>query len=272
MSSNGHTSTIQRMIDEVNRSLTNVKYVIAVLSCKGGVGKSLISASLAVCLRMLGKKVAILDADMHGPSIPWMLGLESTFIGATIDGKLVPVEIDGIATVSLELLLEDKEQPVVWRGPLKTRTLIQILTSTLWGERDYMIVDLPPGTGDEALTIAQMLSKKLSGVVLVMTPNEMVKHVVSKAKRFVEALGIPMIGVVINMSYLVCPRCGARIEIFGSKAPLPGVEILGEVPLDPELARAIEQAKLIEYLSKDSESSRALREIAKKVVEHVEKS
>jgi len=272
MDERGHMSTIQQIFEEVDRALSSIKYVIAVLSCKGGVGKSLISASLAVCLRMMGKRVAILDADVHGPSIPWMLGLESAFVGATIDGKLVPVEIDGIAAVSLELLLEDKEQPVVWRGPLKTRTLIQILTSTLWGERDYLLVDLPPGTGDEALTVAQALSRKLTGVVLVMTPNEMVKHVVAKAKRFVEALNMPLIGVVINMSYMKCPFCGAKIEIFGSRTPLPGVEVLGEVPLDPELARAIERARLIEYLRKESESSKALMSIARKVVEHVEKS
>ncbi len=264
-------STFNQLIEEVNRSLKSVKHVIAVLSGKGGVGKSLISASLSIALSRDGRRVALLDADVHGPSIPWILGIEDRFLGTTVDGKLVPVEVDGIAVVSLELLLEDRSAPIVWRGPLKTKTLIQLVASTLWGERDYLVVDLPPGTGDEALTIAQVLRSKLTGVILVSTPGAMVKHIVEKAKRFADMLGIPLLGVVMNMAYARCPRCGARIEIFGSIEPIEGAEVLGEVPLDPQLAKAVERGELAQYLSSDNEASKRLREIARRVEELVEK-
>ncbi len=265
-------STIQQMMEEVNRALKDVRHCIAVLSGKGGVGKSLISASLAIALRNMGKRVAILDADMHGPSIPWILGVENSYLGATIDGKIIPVEVNGIGVVSLELLLEDKAQPVVWRGPLKTRTMIQLITSTLWGQRDYLIVDLPPGTGDEALTIAQVLKDKLSGVILVATPGAMVRHIVTKAKRFAEMLEIPLLGVVMNMAFFKCPKCGATIDIFGSKDSIEGVEVLGELPIDPDLAKAVETSSLFDYLAKENESSKRIREIACRVVRLVEAS
>ncbi len=271
MSDAGHSSTMQQIVEEVARALSSVRHVVAVLSCKGGVGKSLVSASIAIAVAHMGKKVAILDADIHGPSIPWILGIENSYLGSTIEGKIIPVEVDGIAVVSLELLLEDRSQPIVWRGPLKTRTLIQLVTSTNWGPRDLMIIDLPPGTGDEALTIAHAFSKKLDGVILVATPGEMVRHVVTKAKRFAELLGIPLIGLVLNMAYLTCPHCGKTIELFGPRKPIEGVELLGEIPLDPALAKAVDESKLREYLSQDNESSKRIRDIAYRVVSIVEK-
>lgn len=259
--------SFQEMTRQLIESLEPIKRVVVVLSGKGGVGKSFVSAALAVTLWFQGKRVAVFDADFHGPSIPWILGVENGRIFAGDDGRLIPFEMyEGLAVMSPELLLDEKESPIIWRGPMKTRAIIELLSKTSWGERDYMIVDLPPGTGDEPLTIAQYVAKvKNSGAILVLTPSSMVRHIVTKAKRFCEHLHIPLLGGVMNMAYFRCPKCGAVYRIFGEIEQDIGIEILAELPLDPELAKAIDTSKLIDYLSRDNEVSRKFKEIAEQI-------
>ncbi len=240
------------MQEAIEEALKNVRKVLMVLSGKGGVGKSVVAASLALAWSLKGRRVAVLDADIHGPSIPWILGLENAYMYATMEGKLIPPEIRGVAVVSMELLLRDKKQPIIWRGPMKTRALIELIGKTEWGDRDVLVVDLPPGTGDEPLTIAQYLRSKACAL-LVLTPGAMVKHVVEKAKEFVKILGVKLVGAVMNMSFAICPNCGSRIDLFGSRESLEDVELLEELPLDPEFARAVESSKLVEFLEKCSD-------------------
>jgi len=264
MSNSGHSSTIDEMVKQIEEALKDVKHVIVVLSGKGGVGKSFIASALAIGLHLMGRSVAVFDADIHGSSIPWIFGLREHFLGVTMDGKIVPVNIGGISILSVELLMQDREQPLIWRGPLKTRTIIQLLTSTLWGSRDYMIVDLPPGTGDEPLTIAQFLRSKISGAILVTTPGKLVTHIVNKAKRFVEVLNIPLLGVIVNMAYFKCRKCGTEYRAF--EVPDLGVKVLAEIPLDFDLERAIEDSKLLEFIQNESsETAKILKALAKDV-------
>lgn len=240
----GHHEVLVKALAE---SLRDVKRVLMVLSGKGGVGKSLVAASLAISLSLLGRRVAILDADFHGPSIPWILGVEDRYIGVTIDGRFIPVDVEGVAVMSIELMLRNRSSPVIWRGPLKVRTLIDLLSRTLWGSRDYLIVDLPPGTGDEPLTIVQYLKVKPLAGILILTPGSVVKHVVSKAMEFLNLLSIPLLGVVINMAYLRCPSCRSIVRPFGS-VEMEGVEVLAEIPLDPELAEAVDRSDLLGFI------------------------
>lgn len=253
----------------VRASLAGVRHVVVVLSGKGGVGKSLVSASLAVGLSLLGKRAAVLDADIHGSSIPWMLGLEKAQVGIKGD-KIVPPETRGVAVMSLELLAEDKEAPLVWRGPLKAKAIIDMLTATEWGERDYLVVDLPPGTGDEPLTIAQALGAKGGYAILVVAPGLLVKHVVAKAERFARELNLKPLGVIANMAYFKCPACGAVHRPLG-KLEVGESRVLAEIPLDPELADAIDKGELVEYVaSSTSEAAQALRRLAAAVAGAVE--
>ena len=265
---NKPTDFIQQTLREIANSLSPVKNVIIVLSGKGGVGKSFVSAALATTLWLSGRRVALLDADFHGPSIPWILGVENGRILADENSRLVPFEArDGLAVLSPELMLDERENPIIWRGPMKARAILELLSKTRWGERDYMVVDLPPGTGDEPLTIAQYLARvKSSGALLVLTPSSMVRHIVVKAKRFCEHLNIPLLGGVMNMAYFRCPNCGKVIRIFGEEQATE-LEILAEIPLDPELSRAIDSSKLIDYLESENEVS----QIFKKLAQYIEK-
>ena len=256
----------QEMARQLVESLDPIKRVIVVLSGKGGVGKSFVSAALAVTLWFQGKRVAVFDADFHGPSIPWILGAEHGRIFADDSGRLIPFEMyEGLAVMSPELLLDEKESPIIWRGPMKTRAIIELLSKTRWGERDYMVVDLPPGTGDEPLTIAQYVAKvKNSGAILVLTPSSMVRHIVSKAKKFCEQLRIPLLGAIVNMAYFRCPKCGTVYRIFG-EAKEVDIKVLAEIPLDPELSKALDESRLLEYLKESNEVSLAFRRIAEKI-------
>ena len=258
MSNKSTHSTVSNIMNELEKGLSEVRNIIAVLSGKGGVGKSIIASALAVGLSMKGYRVALFDADFHGPSIPWILGVENSYLGVTLEGKLIPIELNNLAIISIELLLNDKNAPIIWRGPLKARTILDLMTKTLWGKRDYLIVDLPPGTGDEALTIAQYLRIKPLSAILVLTPGSMVSHIVTKAKEFVKVLGVPLLGAVINMSYFECPVCGTKHYIFGN-VDLKDVDILAEIPIDPALAQAVEKSQFVEFMKSDNKSAQILR-------------
>ena len=261
----------QKMIAE---KMKNIKYKIVVLSGKGGVGKSFVTASLAMALAMKGKRVAVFDADIHGPSIPKMLGVHGKRMYALPDGRLLPVDGPlGVKVVSIDFLLESEEQAVIWRGPLKTAAIRELLAFTEWGELDYLLIDLPPGTGDEQLTIAQLIPG-LTGSIIVTIPSDVSRIVVKKAVTFAKKLGIPVIGIIENMAYFECPD-GSKHYIFGKGAGRRiaeemGVPFLGEIPIDPRISKANDEGKpfFVEY--PDSKAAKAFLEIAEKIIRTVE--
>lgn len=232
----------------------DIKHVVAVLSGKGGVGKSTVAALLAVLLRRQGHKVGVLDADITGPSIPKMLLREDRRPMGGPQG-ILPVKSDsGIKIISINLLLADPDQAVIWRGPLIGGAIKQFWGDVAWGELDYLIVDLPPGTSDASLTVMQ--SMPLSGVVLVTTPQDLASMVVRKASSMAKQLDIPVLGVVENMSYAECPNCGERIEIFGSSKASQitnrvGAPLLGRMPIHPEISDLADNGRLEEYKAEE---------------------
>ena len=231
---------------------SDVKKVIAVVSGKGGVGKSLCTSMLAVLTRRKGYKTAVLDADITGPSIPKIFGLKAGIDG-TEEGMFPAVTTTGIEAISVNLLLEDEQTPVVWRGPVIAGTVTQFWNGVLWGDVDYMYVDMPPGTGDVPLTVFQSLP--VDGIVIVTTPQDLVSLIVSKAVKMANMMHIPILGIVENMSYAVCPDCGKRIELFGQShteeiAKKFGVEVLGRIPIDAKLAKICDKGA-IELMDND---------------------
>jgi len=220
---------------------SSVKHVIGVVSGKGGVGKSLVTGALAVELKRAGKKVAILDADITGPSIPKMFGMSGARATAT-DERLNPVlSVGGIEVMSINLVLEHETDPVLWRGPMLMGVLRQFYEECNWGDIDYLLVDMPPGTGDVALTVFQ--SMPLDGVVIVSSPQDLVQMVVSKAVNMAAMMEVPVVGLVENMSWLPCPHCGKRVEPFGPSrlaetADYYGIRALDQLPIDPNLAKS----------------------------------
>ncbi len=261
---------MEELLRKVRESTSGIKYVIPIMSGKGGVGKSLMTASLALALRELGKEVAILDADLHGPSIPWLMGVVNESMRATEEGKILPVAADGVGVVSVDLALERKDTPLAWRGPIKTRAILDLLSLTDWGRTEYLLVDLPPGTGDEALTILRYLKPRLGGAVLVTIPGGLVKHVVRKAVNFLKIVGAPLLGVVINMAYFKCPVCGTRHDIFGDVSEPLDVKVLAEIPIDPELARHVSRGELRKYFRMDSAWKRAVTSAVSEILKALE--
>jgi Mrp family chromosome partitioning ATPase len=233
-------------------ALNDIRHVIAVMSGKGGVGKSLVSALLANALRRSGHRVGVLDADITGPSIPKMYFPHGAQPGATPMAMLPAVSLTGIGIMSINLLLESQDQAVVWRGPLIGRAIQQFWGDVLWGTLDYLVVDLPPGTSDASLTVMQSLP--LSGVVLVTSPQDLAGMVVRKAAQMASLLNIPILGLVENMSYFTCPDTGKQHEVFGPShaqetASAINVPLLGRLPIDPEIARLCDTGRIEEYAS-----------------------
>lgn len=225
--------------------------VIAVMSGKGGVGKSSVAGLLASALRRRGYQVGLLDADITGPSIPKMFGATQRPTNSSNGMKPVLSKL-GIGLMSINLLLPDKDQPVIWRGPLISRAIEQFWSDIAWGNLDFLIVDLPPGTADAALTVMQSL--KLDGIVLVTSPQDLAGMVVRKAANMAKTIGIPLIGLVENMSHVICPECGTRIDIFGTSkaentAHIINAPILGHLPIDPQLAILCDRGEIENYYS-----------------------
>lgn len=239
------------MSTQPSNPLADVKHVIAVGAGKGGVGKSTVSLMLAIGLQRRGLKVALLDSDVYGPSIPKMTGTEDAQPMADEQGRLIPPVRDGLAIMSMGYLVPP-DQAVIWRGPMAQKYVKEFLDRGLWGELDYMIVDLPPGTGDIPLTLAQSIP--LSGAVVVCTPQDVALIDAIRAHRMYQKLGVDTIGFVENMSYHVCSQCGHREEIFGhggceKAAAELGVAFLGDIPLHVELRRAGDSGKPEGYFS-----------------------
>jgi len=229
--------------------LNNIGRVLAVMSGKGGVGKSSVAAMLAVALRQQGKRVGVLDADITGPSIPKMFGLSETPPMGPVG--ILPAETkSGIEVMSINLLLPSEDEAVIWRGPLIGGAIRQFWGDVVWGDLDVLVVDLPPGTSDASLTVMQSIP--LNGVVLVTSPQDLAGMVVRKAAKMAWQMKVSIVGLVENMSYTICPKCGERIEVFGPSqavhtANLLGVPLLGQIPLDPDLARQCDAGEIEDY-------------------------
>mgnify|MGYP000929346610 FL=1 len=249
-----------------NNPHNNVKHIIGVMSGKGGVGKSTVAAMIAEDLNSKGYSVGIMDADITGPSIPRLLNISDKRAYAVEEG-LLPVETEnGIKVVSLNLLMEDENQPVIWRGPIIASLVEQFWTEVYWGELDYLIIDMPPGTGDVALTVMQSIP--LSGIIMVSVPQDLVSMIVSKAINMVNKMNIPVLGVVENMSYVKCPDCGKKIQIFETDN-IDGflgennIKLLGELPMSKDLAGISQDNRPI----LDEEIQKTFENIGKSIVE-----
>jgi ATP-binding protein involved in chromosome partitioning len=252
--------------------LAGVKYKIAVASGKGGVGKSTVSTNLALALRALGYTVGMLDADIYGPSQQMMLGIEGRPQIDESDEKILPMENHGIKTMSLGLIT-DPDTPVIWRGPMVMKALDQFLTDVKWGTLDFMIIDLPPGTGDAQLTLTQKVP--LSGAVVVTTPQDVALIDARKGLAMFRKVNVPVLGIIENMSYFICRHCGEREEIFGhgggrKTAELLGVPFLGEIPIDPKVVVGGDSGQPIVILDPDSAAAQAFRTLAATIVQQVE--
>ena len=225
---------------------SNVKKVIAVMSGKGGVGKSLVTAALAAAVQQSGRQAAVLDADITGPSIPKAFGVHGRAMGD--ENGIYPAETPtGLKLMSLNLLTENETDPVVWRGSLIAGTVKQFWTDVQWGDVDYMFVDMPPGTGDVPLTVFQSLP--VVGIIVVTSPQELVGMIVEKAVKMAELMNIPILGLVENYSYFKCPDCGKEHKIFGEShiseiAQAHGIPVLARLPMDPALAAAVDAGEV----------------------------
>ena len=232
----------QRELEELDLQtrMARIGHKILVLSGKGGVGKSTVAANLAMSLAQAGKKVGLLDVDLHGPSIPKLLGLDGQHLGPDATGGISPIRIrENLSVVSVGLLLASAKDAVIWRGPLKHNVIRQFLADVAWGELDFLVVDSPPGTGDEPLSVAKMVGRGARAVV-VTTPQEVAISDVRRCLSFCEALSLPVAGIIENMSGLVCPHCGRQVDLFksggGEKLAVEaGVPFLGRIPLDPRI-------------------------------------
>jgi ATP-binding protein involved in chromosome partitioning len=250
--------------------LPDVKHIVAIASGKGGVGKSTVAVNLAVALAETGARVGLLDADVYGPSLPKMLGCqqEKPLVESQ---QIIPIRRYGLSIMSLGFLLEE-EQAAMWRGPIVAGTVRQLFVDVRWGELDYLIVDLPPGTGDAPMTTAQLVP--LTGVVIVMTPQEVAASIAGKSVALFRRLNAPILGVIENMSEFVCPHCGERTQIFpgpGARrfAEKLGVPFLGSIPLDPVVSLASDAGKPAILAAPESAQAHAFREAASQLAAQI---
>ena len=256
---------------KVINNLRKIKHKILVLSGKGGVGKSTVSANLAVALSKKGYEVGILDIDIHGPSIPKMLGVEDKRPDVTEKGISPVFYSPKLKVMSMGFLLQDKDSPVVWRGPLKMTAIKQLIGDFSWGNLDYLIVDIPPGTGDEPLSIAQLIPN-CDGTIIVTTPQDVALVSVRKSINFVKKMNIPIIGIIENMSGFKCPHCGKSVDIFKTGGGLKAskdfdISFLGKVPLDSQIVETGDSGEpfVVEYNGSEAAKSFV------KIVENIEK-
>ena len=253
---------------KLKERMGKIRHKIAIISGKGGVGKSTVTVNLAAAFAEKGFKVGVLDADIHGPSVPKLLGVEGQTARTTSVGVLPVAGPLGMEVMSIDFFLPE-QAPTIWRGPLKMRAIRQFLVDIVWGELDFLFIDLPPGTGDEPLSIAQLLPE-LDGVVIVTMPTGLSSSVVKKAITFAERLNMPIIGVIENMSGFICSHCGQKTEIFGSgggekMSGEVGVPFLGSIPIDPKIGVDSDKGHPFVIAHKDSVATKAFMEIVKKV-------
>lgn len=257
--------------EEIRKRVKQIKHQILVLSGKGGVGKSTVAVNLAVSLALAGKKVGLLDIDIHGPSIPKILDLEGKAIQA-IGDVILPVEmVENLKVMSIGFLLRGSSDAVIWRGPMKYKMIKQFLKDVQWGNLDFLVVDSPPGTGDEPLSIVQLL-ENADGAVIVTTPQEVALSDVRKCINFCRNLKLPVIGVLENMSGFVCPKCGARTDIFKTgggqeMASQMDVPFMGRIPIDPQIVQACDSGKPFVYHYNQSQTAKAFEKVLNPILQ-----
>jgi ATP-binding protein involved in chromosome partitioning len=260
--------------EEMLRSrMTKIRHKIAVISGKGGVGKSLVTVNLAMALAIKGRngRVGVLDADLHGPCVPKMLGLKGVRLQSGPPGIFPVLGPLNMKVVSMAFLLPSDDAPVIWRGPLKMGAIRQFLSDISWGTLDYLLIDLPPGTGDESLSVLQLLPE-MEGVIIVTIPSEVSQDVVKKAVSFARKMGVPILGIIENMSGMVCPHCGETVEVFSKGggervAEEMDVEFLGSIPLDPRISADSDEGTPFIVSHPDSPASKAFMRIVEKIEE-----
>ncbi len=254
------------------KRVMGVRHLIAVGSGKGGVGKSTVSANLALALAKLGYRVGLLDADIYGPSIPTMLGLKGERAQINEQNRILPKEKFGVKVLSIGFMLPSEDTPVIWRGPMLMKALTQFLFDVEWGELDYLILDLPPGTGDVQLTLAQNV--EMAGAIVVTTPQDVALADVRKATSMFREVSIPVLGVIENMAYFVCPDSGKKYYIFGKGrtaefASTYNIRILGSIPIDPEVAERSDAGEPVVVANSESETAKAFFGIARMVAQEL---
>jgi len=260
---------------EITKNIEKIKHKIAIISGKGGVGKSTVAANLATALNCKEFVVGLLDADIDGPNIPKLLGLEGKRPGAK-DGKIIPILTENnLKVLSMAFLLDDPSTPIIWRGPMKTGVIRQFLGESEWGELDYLIIDLPPGTGDAPLSTAQLI-EGIDGMIVVTTPQEVALLDSRKAVNFAKKLSVPVLGIIENMSGMTCPHCGKEINLFstgGGEKSAEELEVpfLGRIPIDPRIVELGDSGK--PYVSEfpSSHASKAFEDIVSKIVNATQK-
>ncbi len=268
---NTNQQTDQQALDE---NIKNIRHKLVILSGKGGVGKSTVVVNLATSLARQGKSVGILDTDLHGPNIAKMMGLEGMPMTASSGEEIVPLESHGIKVLSMASFLPDADSPVVWRGPLKMKAIQQFLAETRWGTLDYLLVDSPPGTGDEPLSVCQLIPD-MDGVIVVTTPQDVALLDSRKSVNFARLLKVPVLGIVENMSGFACPHCGKQIDLFKSgggecAAKELNVPFLGRVPIDPRMVISGDDGRPFVSDHGETEAARAMEEILGNVLRSVE--
>jgi Mrp family chromosome partitioning ATPase len=257
----------------IKKTLSRIKHKFLVMSGKGGVGKTSVAANLAVALSKRGARVGLMDVDLHGPDIPRMLGLPG-IVDVDADGQFVPKPYsDNLEMVSIESMTEKVDEAVIWRGPVKAHTIRQFIYGVWWGRRDYLIVDSPPGTGDEPLTVAQIIPD--AKAIIVTTPQEISLADVRKAIDFCRTVKMTIFGLVENMSGFICPRCSNRIDLFGigggyRMAIEMNIPFLARIPIDPRMVNCADAGRLYVENYPDSEATRAFGQIADKIMEEEE--
>ncbi len=249
---------------QLDQKLSRIKKKIVVLSGKGGVGKSTVAVNLAVSLMLSGKRVGLLDVDIHGPSIPTMLGLEQEKVGGS-GGEIVPVPLGDLKVLSIGFFLNSRDDAVIWRGPMKMGVIKQFLKDVAWGDLDFLIVDSPPGTGDEPLSVIQLLGR-VDGALIVTTPQRVAAVDVRKSVSFCRQLGVPVTGVVENMSGFVCPHCGKETPILcsgGGRSISEDMKVpfLGAIPIDPQIAQSCDRGLAFIHHYGDSPTAARMRDI-----------
>jgi Mrp family chromosome partitioning ATPase len=253
------------MEDQQERTLERIKHKIVVLSGKGGVGKSTVAVNLAVSLAMEGNSVGLLDVDIHGPSVPKMLRLEGRTLELSKDGTVIPADFGGLKVMSIGFLLPGEAEAVIWRGPAKAGAIKQFIGGVEWGDLDYLVVDCPPGTGDEPLTVVQTLDK-VDGAVVVTTPQDLAIADVRKSISFCGQLNLPVLGVIENMSGFVCPHCNGTVDIFkrgGGEAMAEEMRVpfLGRIPMDATVMTAADDGTPHAYHYEKTEAAREFSKI-----------
>jgi Mrp family chromosome partitioning ATPase len=256
-------------------TLCRIQKKIVVLSGKGGVGKSTVAVNLATALALNGQRVGLLDVDIHGPSVPTMLGLENETLKGGPDG-LFPVEFGGLKIMSLGFLLQNPDDAVIWRGPMKMGVIKQFLTDVHWGDLDYLIIDAPPGTGDEPLSLCQLI-QPLDGAIIVTTPQRVAAIDVRKSISFCRRLDVPVLGVVENMSGFVCPKCGEITQILpagGGRIIASDMKVpyLGAIPMDPAIAQSGDTGKVFIYHSSKTTTGKIMLDIIDQIIADLDKT